>query len=257
MASLPINRSISGASGAAVGEAMGYLIAKEAYKKNPSQLNETEKQMVAALSTLASGLAGALAGNSTEAVATAAKAGQTTVENNQLHPGDLIPPRVQQDSYLAVDLAQKVKGYDEINAAINASHIGPSWGPTYKVKTNRKVEIAGGIGPALKGEMKVDNYSFFISQRYTKEFGVKAGASIGIDFGPYAPGEFGDLSRGYSTSLGFGPGSVGLSIGKDGFGFSVSVGPSFGFTGSSTARHSEKIDINSDTSKEIYHYDFK
>ncbi|WP_231692226.1 VENN motif pre-toxin domain-containing protein, partial [Cronobacter dublinensis] len=73
-----------GASGAAVGEAMGYLIAKEAYKKDPSQLNETEKQTVAALSTLASGLAGALAGNSTEAVATAAKAGQTTVENNFL-----------------------------------------------------------------------------------------------------------------------------------------------------------------------------
>ncbi|EKY3243184.1 VENN motif pre-toxin domain-containing protein [Cronobacter dublinensis] len=32
---------------------MGYLIAKEAYKKDPSQLNETEKQTVAALSTLA------------------------------------------------------------------------------------------------------------------------------------------------------------------------------------------------------------
>ncbi|EOC3061408.1 VENN motif pre-toxin domain-containing protein [Cronobacter dublinensis] len=79
--------ALDGASGAAVGEAMGYLIAKEAYKKAPSQLNETEKQTVAALSTLASGLAGALAGNSTEAVATAAKAGQTTVENNFLSQG--------------------------------------------------------------------------------------------------------------------------------------------------------------------------
>ncbi|EOL8943235.1 VENN motif pre-toxin domain-containing protein [Cronobacter dublinensis] len=47
-------------------------------------MDEIEKQTVAALSTLASGLAGALAGNSTEAVATAAKAGQTTVENNAL-----------------------------------------------------------------------------------------------------------------------------------------------------------------------------
>ncbi|WP_105638565.1 VENN motif pre-toxin domain-containing protein [Cronobacter dublinensis] len=80
MASLPINRSISGASDAAVGEAMGYLIAKEAYKKDPSQMDEIEKQTVAALSTLASGLAG----NSTEAVATAAKAGHTTVDNNAL-----------------------------------------------------------------------------------------------------------------------------------------------------------------------------
>ncbi|WP_416821149.1 hemagglutinin repeat-containing protein, partial [Cronobacter sakazakii] len=76
--------ALAGASGAAVGEAMGILIAKEVYKKDPSQLNDTEKQTVAALSTLASGLAGALAGNSTEATATAAKAGQTTVENNLL-----------------------------------------------------------------------------------------------------------------------------------------------------------------------------
>ncbi|WP_199789122.1 VENN motif pre-toxin domain-containing protein, partial [Cronobacter malonaticus] len=78
--------ALAGASGAVVGEAMGILIAKEVYKKAPSQLNDTEKQTVAALSTLASGLAGALAGNSTEATATAAKAGQTTVENNFLGP---------------------------------------------------------------------------------------------------------------------------------------------------------------------------
>ncbi|EOW6513788.1 polymorphic toxin type 25 domain-containing protein [Cronobacter malonaticus] len=109
----------------------------------------------------------------------------------------------------------------------------------------------------IKGEMKVDNDSFSVSTGYTKEFGVKAGASIGIDFGPYAPGVFGDLSRDYSASIGFGPGSLGLSIGKDGFGFAVSVGPSIGYTSSSTSRHNEKIDLNSDTSKEIYHHDFK
>ncbi len=79
--------ALIGASGAVVGEAMGILIAKEVYKKDPSQLNDTEKQTVAALSTLASGLAGALAGNNTEATATAAKAGQTTVENNLLGGG--------------------------------------------------------------------------------------------------------------------------------------------------------------------------
>ncbi|PWV34124.1 hypothetical protein C5955_02485 [Cronobacter sakazakii] len=109
----------------------------------------------------------------------------------------------------------------------------------------------------IKGEMKVDNDSFSVSTGYTKEFGVKAGASIGIDFGPYAPGVFGDLSRDYSASIGFGPGSLGLSIGKDGFGFAVSVGPSIGYTSSSTSRHNEKIDLNSDTSKEIYHHDSK
>lgn len=86
---------LAGASGAVVGEAMGYLIAQEVYKKDPWQLDETEKQTVAALSTLASGLAGALAGNSTEAVATAAKAGQTTVENNFL--GGISRGELEQD----------------------------------------------------------------------------------------------------------------------------------------------------------------
>lgn len=96
-----------------------------------------------------------------------------------------------------------------------------------------------------------------VSTGYTKEFGVKAGASVGIDFGPYVPGVFGDLSRDYSTSIGFGPGSVGVSAGKDGVGFSFSVGPSIGFTGSSTGTHDEKIDLNGDSTKEIYHHDFK
>ncbi|EEC7484927.1 polymorphic toxin type 25 domain-containing protein [Escherichia coli] len=86
---------------------------------------------------------------------------------------------------------------------------------------------------------------------------AKAGASIGIDFGPYDFGVFGDLNRDYSTSIGYGPGSVGLSVGQDGLGFSFSVGSSIDFTGSSTVPHSEKIEMNGDTTKEIYHYDFK
>ncbi|EOV8973017.1 VENN motif pre-toxin domain-containing protein [Cronobacter turicensis] len=76
--------ALAGASGAVVGESMGILLAKQVYGKSPAALTDTEKQTIAALSTLASGLAGALAGNSTEATATAAKAGQTTVENNFL-----------------------------------------------------------------------------------------------------------------------------------------------------------------------------
>ncbi|EQA3420687.1 cytidine deaminase-like fold-containing protein, partial [Cronobacter dublinensis] len=43
--------ALAGASGAVVGEAMGYLIAQEVYKKDPWQLDETEKQTVAALCT--------------------------------------------------------------------------------------------------------------------------------------------------------------------------------------------------------------
>ncbi|MDI7419682.1 hemagglutinin repeat-containing protein [Cronobacter turicensis] len=80
--------ALTGASGAVVGESMGILLAKQVYGKSPAALTDTEKQTIAALSTLASGLAGALAGNSTEATATAAKAGQTTVENNALKRKD-------------------------------------------------------------------------------------------------------------------------------------------------------------------------
>ncbi|WP_420703725.1 polymorphic toxin type 25 domain-containing protein [Escherichia albertii] len=39
------------------------------------------------------------------------------------------------------------------------------------------MEVSGGIGPALKGEMKVNNDYFSVSTGYTKEFGAKAGAS--------------------------------------------------------------------------------
>ncbi|EHI0071179.1 hypothetical protein J3Z92_004622 [Escherichia coli] len=251
---LKSGNALAGAAGAATGEVVG-IIATQMYGKPVSELSETEKQTVSTLATVAAGLAGGLVGDSGGAAVAGAQSGKTTVENNAL--SELVPPRVQQDTSLAIDLGQKGQGYGEINNAIDASHLGPSWGTEYKVKTNGKIEVSGGIGPALKGEMKVNNDYFSVSTGYTKEFGAKAGASIGIDFGPYDFGVFGDLNRDYSTSIGYGPGSVGLSVGQDGLGFSFSVGPSIGFTGSSTVPHSEKIEMNGDTTKEIYHYDFK
>ncbi|UYA60514.1 hypothetical protein NAL19_2379 [Pectobacterium sp. F1-1] len=148
---------------------------------------------------------------------------------------------------------------EQIQEGLNRIAIGEgsSWGTENKVKPNVKVEVSGGLGPALKGEAEINNDYLSVSTGYTNGFGVKAWASVGIDFGPYAPGMLGDLSRDYSTSLGFGPGSVGLSAGKDGIGFSFSIGPSIGFTGSSTGSHIEKIDLNGDSTKEIYHHDFK
>lgn len=67
----------------------------------------------------------------------------------------------------------------------------------------------------------------------------------------------GDLSRDYSTSAGFGPGSVGISGGKDSVCISFSIGPGIGFTGSATGSLAEKVDLNGDSTKERYHYDFK
>ncbi|MGR4049463.1 hemagglutinin repeat-containing protein [Kosakonia cowanii] len=71
------------AAGAATGELAG-IIAVDAYHKTVGELSEEEKQTVSALATLASGLAGGLAGDSSASVIAAAQAGKTTVENNAL-----------------------------------------------------------------------------------------------------------------------------------------------------------------------------
>ncbi|HAT1617868.1 TPA: hypothetical protein I8Y09_004621 [Raoultella ornithinolytica] len=54
------------------------------YGKTVSELDETQKQTVSTLATLAAGLAGGLTGGSTADTVTAAQAGKTTVENNAL-----------------------------------------------------------------------------------------------------------------------------------------------------------------------------
>ncbi|MDH2912695.1 VENN motif pre-toxin domain-containing protein [Kosakonia sp. HypNH10] len=52
--------------------------------KDTNHLNEDQKQTILALATLASGLAGALTGDSGANAVTAAQAGKTTVKNNYL-----------------------------------------------------------------------------------------------------------------------------------------------------------------------------
>ncbi|QCR10095.1 hypothetical protein EH207_17265 [Brenneria rubrifaciens] len=76
------------AAGAATGELMG-MIATEAYGKKVGELSEDEKQTISALATLASGLAGGLAGDSSASVLAGAQSGKTTVENNYLSDTDI------------------------------------------------------------------------------------------------------------------------------------------------------------------------
>jgi filamentous hemagglutinin len=64
---------------------------------------------------------------------------------------ELVPPRIQQDASLVFDPSQQGKSAEEISDAIDASHLGPSWGTEYKVKLNGKIEVSGGIVFALKG----------------------------------------------------------------------------------------------------------
>jgi filamentous hemagglutinin len=75
--------ALAGAAGAATAEIVG-IIATQMYGKPVSELDETQRQTVSTLATLAAGLAGGLTGGSTADTVTAAQAGKTTVENNSL-----------------------------------------------------------------------------------------------------------------------------------------------------------------------------
>ena len=265
VAELSGGSAAAGATGAVTGELAAPAIALALYgTADSSKLNSDQKANLSALATLASGIAAGVSSGNTAGAATGALAGKNAVENNALGDGwnNIL-------SSGGMDYGKAVKSwnqYAEANdltpeqkqAGLNRIAVGegPSWGTEYKVKPNGKIEVSGGVGLALKGGFEINNDYFSISTGYTKEFGIKAGASIGIDFGPYFPGLFGGLNRDYSTSVGFGPGSVGMSGGKDGIGISFSIGPSIGFTGSTTGSHDEKIDLNGDSTKEIYHYDF-
>lgn len=66
-----------------MGEAFG-IISRFYYGKSANELSEEEKQTVSALATLAAGLAGGLTGGSSADAVTAAQAGKTALENNNL-----------------------------------------------------------------------------------------------------------------------------------------------------------------------------
>jgi len=79
------NSAAAGATGAVSGELMAQLVLERLYPgKKVSELSESEKQAISALSTLAAGLAGGLATGDTVGAVTAAQAGKNAVENNFL-----------------------------------------------------------------------------------------------------------------------------------------------------------------------------
>ncbi|MGD8106433.1 VENN motif pre-toxin domain-containing protein [Pantoea sp. FN0302] len=87
------NSALAGAAGAVSGELMARVVMKQLYPgKEVDDLTETEKQKISALGTLAAGLAGGLAGDSTAAAITGAQAGKNAVENNFLLPAAPVVP---------------------------------------------------------------------------------------------------------------------------------------------------------------------
>ncbi|MBZ8293509.1 hemagglutinin repeat-containing protein, partial [Escherichia coli] len=78
------NNAASGAAGAFSGELAARYIIDNYYGGRTDNLSEQERQQISMLATIASGIAGGLAGNSTSAAGTGAQAGRSSVENNYL-----------------------------------------------------------------------------------------------------------------------------------------------------------------------------
>ncbi|MDN0117974.1 hemagglutinin repeat-containing protein [Yersinia frederiksenii] len=250
MAQVNGNSALAGASGAVMGE----YIAQQMYPGiNREDLTEEQRQTISALGTLAAGLAGGLAGGSTADAVVGAQAGKNAVENNALNYGDLIPPAVQQDASLALDLSLKGKSPEEISDAIDAAHQGPSGGATYKVHPTAQADMSGGLGVGGTLNGSIDDSHFSINGGVISSVGWHAGATVGLSFGPYLPGVFGTPEKSYSLNASTGVASLGVSAGKDGIGFSFGIGPSWGVSGTQIGG----VDVNGNTTKEIYSHDFK
>nr|WP_275670544.1 hemagglutinin repeat-containing protein [Photorhabdus khanii] len=83
--------ALAGAAGAASGELAAQVLIKQLYgdKVKVSELSEEQKQTISTLSTLAAGLAGGIAGDSTGSVITGAQTGKNAIENNYLSVNEL------------------------------------------------------------------------------------------------------------------------------------------------------------------------
>ena len=75
--------ALAGASSAVTAEAVGQ-ISKAYYDKNPSELDESQRQAISALASLAAGLADGLVGGDTASAVSGMQTGKVTVENNSL-----------------------------------------------------------------------------------------------------------------------------------------------------------------------------
>ncbi|EHF2631021.1 filamentous hemagglutinin N-terminal domain-containing protein [Salmonella enterica subsp. enterica serovar Panama] len=82
------NNAAAGAAGAAAGELAANAILKTMYPgKHVSELDESDRQLVSNLATIASGLAGNLTGGDSKSTTTGAQSGKNAVENNLLGGG--------------------------------------------------------------------------------------------------------------------------------------------------------------------------
>lgn len=105
------------------------------------------------------------------------------------------------------------------------------------------------------GEGVVDKDKFALNGGFGPTFGLRGGATVGFDFGPYLPGVI-STNKDYSIDVGLGIGSLGITSGKDGVGVSIGVGTSIGWSGFSKEIKGVDVDGNGKVGKEVYKYEF-
>ncbi|MGQ8817303.1 hemagglutinin repeat-containing protein [Serratia sp. NA_13] len=114
--------AVAGAVGAGGGELVARVILSEMFQgRKISDLTESEKQQVSALSQLAAGLAGGLAADSGAGVVTGSQAAKNAVENNSLSPNDFgkgMADRGMSQTSLGASMVKDGATPDEIAAAL-------------------------------------------------------------------------------------------------------------------------------------------
>ena len=114
------NNAAAGAAGAAAGELAANAILKMMYPgKHVSELDESDRQLVSNLATIASGLAGNLAGGDSKSTTTGAQSGKNAVENNYLSSKQLDAWSAEMKSCQAKggDCGGIIKKYEELSTA--------------------------------------------------------------------------------------------------------------------------------------------
>ncbi|MNZ69211.1 hypothetical protein D3C78_875030 [compost metagenome] len=166
----------------------------------------------------------------------------------------LLPPRVQQDASLAFGPNQQGKSAEEVGDAIDASHIGPSWGTEYKVHPTVQASVNGGL--LVKGETfgtTIDDNHFSANGGNSTTVGLQAGGSVDLNFGPYLQGTFGTPTSNYSFNASMGLGTFSVTNSKDGISLYIGAGPSWGISGTKF----NGVEVNGSGTKEVYRHDFK
>ncbi|EBG9726626.1 hypothetical protein FJ636_22310 [Salmonella enterica] len=140
-----------GAAGAVTGEVAAITISKLYFGKPPSELNESEREQLSGMSTVAAALAGSLASDSSAGIIAGAQAGKNAIENNYLsydeaHAFDKEMTACRKSGRVCGDIQNK---YAVISADNRQKlHIDVAADPLTALSGEDKWNIEGGLSAA-------------------------------------------------------------------------------------------------------------